>query len=159
MHREVRQGKKVNAIIISLLAITFALYIYQYSKLLIGHKDEILVGVSIFLILGTLFVLFKEVKKCKISYKYSIISDKLIINKIKDREESNVENLRMTDILYIGERKNMPKEYIKGKLRRHYIRNLNKNKKLICIYRKNDKINKFMFEPSCTLEERIKNII
>ena len=85
MHKEIKKGKKTVAIIISLLTITVALYIYEYSKITFGKhiKEEIVL--EIILAILTLVVLVKETKKCKIAYKYSVISDKLIINKINKK--------------------------------------------------------------------------
>lgn len=159
MHKEIKKGKKTVAIIISLLTITVALYIYEYSKITFGKhiKEEIVL--EIILAILTLVVLVKETKKCKIAYKYSVISDKLIINKINNKIEENVESLKIKDIIYIGEKSNGPKEYNKCKCNRHYIRKFDKNKKFLCIYKKEGKIYKFIFEPSDTLVERIKHSI
>lgn len=41
MHKEIKQGKKTVAIIISLLTITVALYIYQFSKMTLGRNVTI----------------------------------------------------------------------------------------------------------------------
>ncbi|MCI9303754.1 hypothetical protein [Clostridium sp.] len=159
MHKEIKKGKKTVAIIISLLTITVALYIYEYSKITFGKhiKEEIVL--EIILAILTLVVLVKETKKCKIAYKYSVISDKLIINKINNKIEENVESLKIKDIIYIGEKSNVPKEYNKCKCNRHYIRKFDKNKKFLCIYKKEGKIYKFIFEPSDTLVERIQHSI
>ena len=104
-------------------------------------------------------MLIKEAKKCKIAYKYFVISDKLIINKISSRVEENLESLKIKDIIYIGEKSNVPKEYSKCKCNRHYIRKFDKNKKFLCIYRKQGKVYKFIFEPSDALVARIKHSI
>ena len=59
---------------------------------------------------------------------------------------------------YIGEKNNAPKEYNKCKCVKHYIRKFNNEKKLLCIYRKNGKVYRFVFEPSDTLISRIKSV-
>ena len=82
----------------------------------------------------------------------------LIINKIKSKNEENVESVKIKDILYIGEKNNAPKEYNKCKCVKHYIRKINNEKKLLCIYRKNGKVYRFVFEPSDTLISRIKSV-
>ena len=143
MHKEIKQGKKTVAIIISLLTITVALYIYQFSKMTLGRNVTIKFILEALLIMTTLIVLFIETRKCKIAYKYCIISDKLIINKINSKNEENVESLKIKDIIYIGEKSNVPKEYSRCKL--------------LCIYKKEGKIYKFVFEPSDTLVSRIKS--
>lgn len=159
MHKEIKRGKKTVAIIISLLTITVALYIHQFSKMTFGKNMTEEIGLEIILVLLTLIVLIKETKKCKIAYKYCVISDKLIINKINSKVEENVESLKIKDIIYIGEKANVPKEYSRCKCSRHYIRKFDKNKKFLCIYKKQGKIYKFIFEPSDTLIARIKHSI
>ena len=159
MHKEIKRGKKTVAIIISLLTITVALYIHQFSKMTFGKNMTEEIGLEIILIVLTLIVLIKETKKCKIAYKYCVISDKLIINKINSKVEENVESLKIKDIIYIGEKANVPKEYSRCKCSRHYIRKFDKNKKFLCIYKKQGKIYKFIFEPSDTLIARIKHSI
>ena len=159
MHKEIKKGKKTVAIIISLLTITVALYIHQFSKMTFGKNITEEIGLEAILVVLTLIVLIKETKKCKIAYKYCVISDKLIINKISSKVEENVESLKIKDIIYIGEKSNVPKEYSKCKCSRHYIRKFDKNKKFLCIYRKQGKIYKFIFEPSDTLVARIKHSI
>ena len=159
MHKEIKRGKKTVAIIISLLTITVALYIHQISKMTFGKNMTEEIGLEIILVVLTLIVLIKETKKCKIAYKYCVISDKLIINKINSKVEENVESLKIKDIIYIGEKANVPKEYSRCKCSRHYIRKFDKNKKLLCIYKKQGKIYKFIFEPSDTLIARIKHSI
>ena len=127
MHKEIKRGKKTVAIIISLLTITVALYIHQFSKMTFGKNMTEEIGLEIILVLLTLIVLIKETKKCKIAYKYCVISDKLIINKINSKVEENVESLKIKDIIYIGEKANVPKEYSRCKCSRHYIRKFDKN--------------------------------
>ena len=159
MHNEIKRGKKTVAIIISLLTITVALYIHQFSKMTFGKNITEEMGLEVILVVLTLIVLIKETKKCKMAYKYCVISDKLIINKINSKVEENVESLKIKDIIYIGEKSNVPKEYSKCKCSRHYIRKFDKNKKFLCIYRKQGKIYKFIFEPSDALVARIKHSI
>ena len=159
MHKEIKRGKKTVAIIISLLTITVALYIHQFSKMTFGKNITEEMGLEVILVVLTLIVLIKETKKCKMAYKYCVISDKLIINKINSKVEENVESLKIKDIIYIGEKSNVPKEYSKCKCSRHYIRKFDKNKMFLCIYRKQGKIYKFIFEPSDALVARIKHSI
>ena len=159
MHKEIKKGKKTVAIIISLLTITVALYIHQFSKMTFGKNITEEIAVGVILVILTLIVLIKETKKCKMAYKYCVISDKLIINKISSKVEENVESLKIKDIIYIGEKSNVPKEYSKCKCSRHYIRKFDKNKKFLCVYKKQGKIYKFIFEPSDTLVARIKHSI
>ena len=65
MHKEIKQGKKTVAIIISLLTITVALYIYQFSKMTLGRNVTIKFILEALLIMTTLIVLFIDTRKCK----------------------------------------------------------------------------------------------
>ena len=159
MHKEIKEGKKTVAIIISLLTITVALYIYQFSKMTFGKSITEEIGIEVILVILTLIVLIKETRKCNMAYKYCVISDKLIINKINSKVEENVESLKIKDIIYIGEKANVPKEYNKCKCSRHYIRKFDRNKKFLCIYKKQGKIYKFIFEPSYVLIDIINHSI
>lgn len=159
MHKEIKEGKKTVALIISLLTITVALYIYQFSKITFGRNMIREIGLEAILIIITLVILIKETRTCNISYKYCIISDKLIINKICNKVEENVESLKIKDIIYIGEKCNEPKKYNKFRCSRHYIRKFDRSKKILCIYKKENKVYKFIFEPSDTLVSRIKSYI
>lgn len=158
MHREFREGKRVIAIVTSLITITIALYIYQFATIMVGNNSSTIIILEIILCIFTLIILKREMRKCKVVYKYCIISDKLIINKIENKCEENVESLKIKDILYIGECCKVPKEFNKGRCCRHYIRSFDKNKKFCCVYQKNGQISKFIFEPSNVLVDRIGNI-
>ena len=132
MHKEIKRGKKTVAIIISLLTITVALYIYQFSKITFGKNITEEIGLEAILAVLTLIVLIKKLKSVN-CYKYCVISDKLIINKISSKVEENVESLKIKDIIYIGEKSNVPKEYSKCKCSRHYIRKFDKIKSFMHI--------------------------
>lgn len=159
MHKEVKQGRKTVAIVISLITITIALYIHQFSKLAMDKNIGIKIFLEVAVAVITCLILFRETKRCKIAYKYSIISDKLIINKINRKIEENVESLKIKDIIYIGDICNAPKEYTKGKYSKHYIMDFEIKGKCVCIYKKQDRICKFVFKPSNTLIERVNSII
>ena len=70
-----------------------------------------------------------------------------------------INNSSNKDILYIGDKANTPKEYTKYKCNKHYIRRFDKSKKFICVYKKQNEICKFEFEPSDILLSRVKNLI
>ena len=54
MHKEIKRGKKTVAIIISLLTITVALYIYQFSKITFGKNITEEIGLEAILVVLTL---------------------------------------------------------------------------------------------------------
>lgn len=157
MHREIKKEKKVVSIIVSLFITTILLYIYQFIKMINAITIVERQIIAIVLILITVVVLFTEIKRCMTAYKYSIISDKLIINRINKKGEENIESFKFKDIIYIGEKDNLPKEYSKVKCNKYYTRDININKKIYCIYKKEDKLIKFAFEPSSKLINYLYN--
>ena len=150
MHREIVEERKLLAIINSLLIITIALYINSFMRIsIVGNKIFQRIAT-----IGIIFVVFlivlQEIKRCRVCYKYSIISDKLIINAIDLRKKENLKTLSLNakDILYIGTKKNLPKQYCKCKVHKYHTRDLENKGKLYCVYLKNGKVQSFVFKPS-----------
>lgn len=154
MYREVVHGRKIPAIMISLLAITIALYIIEIAEITLGKtfKGYGLIEVILLMIV---FVLFKEFKRCKLAYKYSIIADKLIINKLNCKGDNILESIRIQDIVFIGKRGEIPKKLVRVKSHGNYLSSLINSKKCYCIYKKNGQLIKFSFEPSERLLRRV----
>lgn len=148
MHREIVVKKRIPVIYTVLFSITILLYLSEavertkYNEQLLGHL------VNAILLLIAVYLTVKEVKSCSISYKYSVIADKLIINAIKGKREKNLESIKISNILYIGDKANMPKEY-HGMFRdRSYSCNMLGERNYYCIYKYNNIIRKIKFQPS-----------
>lgn len=157
MHREVVARRKVPVIAISLLVITIVLYLSEAIDIA-GLEDHIIGEIlNTILILFTALVVFKEFKSCKMAYKYAIISDKLIINKINSENEENLESIKICDIVYIGKKYRMPKAYLTIKNRKNYLCNMLRQETYYCIYKENGKIFEFTFQPSDKFIKRIIN--
>lgn len=155
MHREIVAKKKVPAITMILLSITAILYMAEgverskFSNNIIGHAiNFILITISIILI-------FIEIRSCLVSYKYSIIADKLIINLVSNKEIKTLKSIKMSDILYIGKKANMPKEYLLYKKAKSYLCNRVNGKYYYCVYKNGDRIEKIKFQPSDKFINRI----
>lgn len=155
MHREVVHGRKIPAIMISVVAITIALYIIEFIEGTVGKNFELYNLIQLALLLSIVFVVFIEFKHCKLSYKYSIIADKLIINKISNKAEDTLESIRIQDIKFIGRKEEIPKDLNKVKCHGSYLSSHTKNSKYYCIYEKNGQSSKFVFEPSERLVKRV----
>lgn len=155
MHREVVSRKKVPVIIMSLLVITIALYILEFVEL--SWLDKHVFGsiISGIILFTTTIILLKEIKSCKLSYKHSIIADKLIINEICSKEEKNLESIKINDILYIGKRGGIPKEYSMVRTSKNYLCDFICTDGYYCIYKKNNIIRKIKFQPSDLFIQRI----
>lgn len=155
MHREVVHGRKIPAIMISLLAITIALYAIEIAEIMVGKTFQVYRVIEVVLLLMIVFVLFKEFKRCSLSYKYSIIADKLIINKLNCKGDNILESIRMQDIVFIGKRVEIPKKLSKIKSHGSYLSTITTSKKCYCVYKKNGQLIKFSFEPSERLLKRV----
>ncbi|MDU3724914.1 MAG: hypothetical protein E7G24_17235, partial [Clostridium celatum] len=159
MYREINKQNKVVSLVISLSMITVALYSHRIIKMTMEKKGQLTQTVDVIILCVILFILIKEFRRCKIAYKYSIISDKLIINKINSNSEKNVESIKFKDILYIGEKCNTPKEYSIIKCNKYYTKNFNGHTKFCCVYKKDGKVEKFLFAPSNKLINCVSNIV
>ena len=62
----------------------------------------------------------------------------------------------MSDVLFIGEKSNMPKEYHATKRSKRYLCNIIGAKSYYCVYKSGNKIRKIKFQPS---EKFISKII
>ncbi|ACD22941.1 hypothetical protein FDE76_06580 [Clostridium botulinum] len=154
MHKEVVIRKKAPVIAIVLLIITAMLYLYQGISIL-GIKNIRLVRFyNISIVFLTLSIIFFEIMKCRISYKYSIIANKLIINKIFHNNEKNLESINLADIVYLGKSNYIAKEYI-VKNKGNYSCGIINKKKFCCIYKRENVYYKFSFNPSDKLIRRL----
>ena len=106
------------------------------------------------LLLFTIIFIILEYLSCKVAYKYLLIADKLIINKIYHGNETNLESIKLSNILYIGKRKDIPKEY-RLKCTGKYTCELFGHDKIYCVYKKDNEVSIFNFEPSEDFIRRI----
>lgn len=155
MHKEVVVKKRAPVIYTVLFSITILLYLSEaiertkYNEQLLGYLvDSILLIIAVYLTI-------REVRSCYISYKYSVIADKLIINSMTNKSEKNLESIKMSNILYIGNKANMPKEYHGVFRNKNYTCNRMGNKNFYCIYKYKDDIRKIKFQPSEVFIDKI----
>lgn len=107
-------------------------------------------------IITSMLILF-EIMKCKVSYRYSIIADQLIIHRLKQKEQNVVENIKLKDIVYMGKEKDYRENYDIANSKR-YVCALKLNN-YCCIYKDGDRYRKFFFQPSLNLVQKINTII
>lgn len=151
MHNETIQCNKVKSIVVSIVSISIALYLFELIQFSIhGHLVIVHIAAIILPIL-TIMVLLNEVIRCITAYKYSIIGDKLIINKISGRNINNEESIRIDNIIYLGERSKMPKKYFRLRNHKYHTELFCRESKTYCVYKINDRIIKFSFTPSTRL--------
>lgn len=106
----------------------------------------------------TSYIIGFEVLKCKVCYRYSIIADQLIIHRLKDREQSVVENIKLKDIVFIGSPLQLKEKIITASSKK-YICSLFRLNKYCCVYKEGDKFRKFYFQPSRNLISKLNMII
>lgn len=156
MHKEVVVRKKVMAIIVSVFLITISLYTIQFIDLATFHDKKISQIIKTIVTVSTMILLAREIKKCSVSYKYSIIADKLIINKISHKAQENVESIKIEDIVYLGKEREIPKSISKCRKVRNYFCDRFSKKKYTCIYRIGNVYSRFNFEPSDCFIRRLE---
>ena len=154
MHKEVVARKRTHVIAITLILLTCMIYLYQGLKALNTKNLFILEVCNFIVILLTIAFIIKEYTSCKILYKYAIIGDKFIINKVYKNEEENLQNIRVDDIIYIGKKNNIPKEF-KSKCIGSYACDIFGRRTYCCIYKKDDRLVRFNFGPSESLIKRL----
>ena len=155
MHKEVVERKRTHVIVITLLLITCVLYLVEGIQAL-GVKNLFLIRVAEYILLAlTITFLILEYISCKVAYKYSLIADKLIINRIYRDNEVNLASIKLSNIVYLGKKKDLPKEY-KIKCKSRYTCYLFGFDTIYCVYKNNNELNIFNFEPSDNLIGRIK---
>lgn len=155
IHREIVAKKKIPVITMILFSITAILYMaegVERSKLsnsIIGHV------INFTLIIVSIVLISLEVRSCFIYYKYSIIADKLIINLVNNKDIKTLKSIKMCDILYIGKKSNIPKEYLSYRKTKNYLCNRINGKYYYCVYKNGDKIEKIKFQPSDKFINRV----
>ena len=146
--------KRTHVIALILLLITCVLYAVEGIQALRIENLFVLKVCEFILLLFTIIFIILEYLSCKVAYKYLLIADKLIINKIYHGNETNLESIKLSNILYIGKRKDIPKEY-RLKCTGKYTCELFGHDKIYCVYKKDNEVSIFNFEPSEDFIRRI----
>lgn len=155
MHREVVARRKVPVIAILLLVTTVVLYLPEGIELIGWDDDVIGETLNTIILIFAAAIILKEIMGCSLSYKYAIVSDKLIVNKIKFKNEDNLESIKISDILYIGKKSEIPRIYSAIKNKKNYLCNIIGYETYYCIYKSGENISKFSFQPSNIFIQRI----
>lgn len=155
IYREIVVKKRMPVVVMILFSITFILYIVEWIER--SKYGQNLIGDFFYITLAIIAVLLIiiSIRSCLVSYKYIVIADKLIINLIRNNNEINLESIRMSDILFLGEEYDMPKEYYFYRKSKKYLCNRIGSKSYYCVYKNGDKIKKIKFQPSDKFINRI----
>ena len=159
MHREIIKQRRDITIIYGVVFLSLMIGLARVIGNIRFYNTKIeIVTDPIFISIGIILICY-EMKKCKTSYKYSVIADQLIIHKIKSSEQETLENLKLDDIVFLGKGKEQINRY-KAKREKKYICDLiNKKQTYCCIYKKDREYRKFYFQPSGEMVEKLKKVI
>lgn len=155
MHREIVARKKAHVIVLVLFVITFMLYAQEGLKFIDFHSNKTLTICKIALAVLTILIIIREFISCTVSYKYALIANKLIINKIFSKEEKNLASIKISDIVYIGKKNGQPKEY-DAKSIGNYTCDKLKIDQYCCVYKLKENYYKFYFQPSDCFIKRVE---
>ena len=155
MHKEIVQRKKIPVVILLfIILITFICLSDILSKISIGDINT-KIFVTMFFNILMITLCYIEFLKCKVKYKYSIVADQFIIHKMKGEEITIVEDIKLKNIEFIGKYSNCNGD-IHISSSKKYICSTFIGSKFCCVYKVGDKFQKFYFEPSDGLMNKIR---
>ncbi|MGL5869893.1 hypothetical protein [Clostridium chrysemydis] len=154
MHKEVVGRRRAPVIAIVLFVITFMLYVHEGLKHIDFDSNKTLLILNLIVLFLTLYIIIKEYRSCKVYYKYAIIANKLIINKISGESEDNLISVKINDIAYIGSKAGESKKYNARSIGHFMCEKLRPGH--CCVYEKDGKYYKFNFKPSNSFIDRVK---
>ena len=158
MYKEINAKKRMPVIVTIFIVLSMMIAISNILETIkIGSFSLGIVTNPAIGILTIGFIAF-QVLRCRVSYKYSIIADQLIIHRIKQNEHQAVKCINLRDIVYIGRPFSCNKKYdiIESNSFSCTLRKLNS---LCCIYKSEQGYKKLYFQPSEKLTEKINNFI
>ncbi|MDQ0149767.1 hypothetical protein ACFO6R_10305 [Eubacterium multiforme] len=159
MHKEIVGRKKAPVIAIVFFVLTFMLYAQEGLKFIDFNNYRMLFVCKVAVSVLAIAIIIREFISCKISYKYALIANKLIVNKIFSREEKNLASIKISDIVYLGKKNGQSKKY-DAKSIGNYTCDKLKVGQYCCVYKIKENYYKFYFQPSERFIKRIeKNII
>ncbi|GKU27725.1 hypothetical protein [Clostridium folliculivorans] len=154
MHKEVIERKKASTIVVSIIVLCLMIVLSNYNQAVVIYNQQVSIFINIFIIVLTIAFGILQVVRCRTYYKYSIVADKLIIHKVKSTGQITLENIKITDIVYLGKIISSPKKYPISSTRL-YVCNILGLKTYCCIYKDTHKYKKFYFQPSGDLINKL----
>lgn len=157
IYREVVCKKKAKAIVLVILFISFIIAVSTFLSAVhsIDRFDKKVINYAL-TALVVMFIAYQTFQ-CVTKYKYSIMIDKLMVHRIYSNNQTNLENIYLDDIVYIG--KNKDNKYSCRSLRKKsYMCDMLAEGRYCCVYKTENGYNKFYFQPSKELIRRIENL-
>ena len=154
MYKEVVQRKKFPAMVfLFIVLITFICLSDLLTRISLGSIN-IKTVVTVFFSIIMVILCYIEFLKCKVKYKYLIIADQFIIHKIKGEEVTILEDVKFKNIDFIGKCTNCNAN-VHSSNSRKYVCSTFLRSKFCCVYKSEDKLKKFYFQPSDSLMNKI----
>lgn len=157
IYREVVCKKKAKAIILIVLFVSLIIGLSTFLSAVhsIDRFDKRIIN-YVLTALTVMFIAYQTFQ-CITKYKYSIMINKLMVHRIYSNNQTNLENIYLDDIVYIGKNRNN-KFNCRSFRRKLYMCDILSEGKCCCVYRTEDGYNKFYFQPSDELIKRIENL-
>lgn len=157
MHKEIITKRRDIAIIISIIALSLTISLSNIiGNIRFDSFNAEIITDPIFLVL-TLVIFFREYRKCKTSYRYSIVANQLMIHKMKGNQQETLENVKINNIVYLGkDNSKKAKEFKVTSCKKYVCSLLDRTGHYCCIYKKQDKYYKFYFKPSKELVNKLE---
>ncbi|KAJ49940.1 hypothetical protein BD780_003922 [Clostridium tetanomorphum] len=155
MYKETIKRRKLPSLLKLFIILVSVLFFIEIIEGLTVSGQNVRIIAMIFCTTLVILTLIFEIFRCRVRYTYSIIADQFIIHKIKGSEDKVVENIKLRNIQYIGQ-KSIPKfkeDIISSK---KYVCSILNFSPYCCIYRDGSNLKRFYFEPSNNLIEKIK---
>ncbi|MBU3196893.1 hypothetical protein [Clostridium algidicarnis] len=163
MYKEVVTRRKTPFIAAMLLGLVIMIVISNIVEQIKISNYEIGFITNPVLFVITAMVIILELIKCRVKYKYSIIANQLIIHRLKNNNQSVVENVKIEDIVFIGKTKDIKgcinkniKKTLNSISAKRYVCSMSMFNQYCCIYKYGDKYKRFYFEPSIQFLNKIK---
>ncbi|GIM30021.1 hypothetical protein CPJCM30710_26870 [Clostridium polyendosporum] len=156
LHREVIKRRKVRGIVLSIIILCMMITVSNFvGQILVIQSNMKAISDGLISIVTIGFLSF-EILRCRTRYKYSIIVDKLIIHKIYSEDQKTLENIKISDIVYIDKIGPKSKKFNISSIR-IYLCNILSSDTYCCIYKYEEEYRKFYFQPSKELVNKIIN--
>lgn len=155
LYREtVKRRKTPVVLLIAIIIFTMTIIESLLDQLYMERDSSIqILDTGLIAVTGTLIVY--EILKCKVVYKYCIIENRLVINKVYGNKNKTVEKILFKDIVYIGKATKYNGTFVIGK---RHMGNTYTQDTVCCVYKMNDKLKKFYFQPSESMMKKIERL-
>ncbi|SHI02301.1 hypothetical protein [Clostridium grantii] len=157
MHKEVVVRSKMTSLVTMIFICEFLIIISDIAENInvFGHR---IAGYSkIMAIIFLSIIVYKEIIKCKLRYKYSIIADQFIVYRLSNEKQEILENIKVSSIQSIDKiwyRKLSIHQFMAKK----YTSLIVTPSMYCCTYRINDKNEIFYFQPSENLVLKLNDL-